>query len=166
MTEDVQNDSHPMMRPSKFLVCINDSDESRVALRFACIKAKKRGGVVDILHVLEPADIQTLFAVADKMREERRQEAEALMKRFSDEAFAISGITPNLILREGQIGAEIVAASLEDVDANMLVLGASPASSNKGRILSGLVGQLGDKLLIPMMLVPGNLTDQQIEELS
>lgn len=156
----------PLITPSKFLVCVNKSEESLVALRFACIKAKKRGGLVDIVHVMEPADIQPLFGVADRMREERRDEAEALMKRMAGMAYEISGIAVGLVLREGQIGDEIIAAAIEDNDANILVLGVAPQSSNRGKLISWLAGHLGDQLLIPLLLVPGNLTDQQIDQLS
>ncbi len=152
--------------PGKFLVCVDKSDVSRVALHFACVKAKKRGGLVDMLHVIEPpADFQGLAAVAEKIREERREEAEELMQALAEEAGKV-GITPSILLREGSIGEQIIEVAQEDFDINMLVLGASPSGSGSGRIISWLAGQLGDKLLIPLMLVPGNLTEQQIEELS
>lgn len=158
-------DNEKSLNQVKFLVCVDESPESLAALHFACIKAKKRGGLVDVLHVLPPADFQTLFSIADKMQEERRQEAENLLQKLADEAHKLTGITISILLREGPVGDEVIAAALEDYDANMLVLGVAPKAANRGKLIAWLASQMGDKLLIPMMLVPGNLTEQQMEEL-
>ena len=159
-------DTNEGLNPGKYLVCVDDSDVARVALRFASMKAKRRGGIVEVLHVLQPADFQSLSIVADKMREERREEAEALLQQITKEAYDYSGLTPSINLKEGQLGNVIVETALEDPDVNMLVLGASPKGTGHGKLAAWLAEQLGDTLLVPMMLVPGNLTEQQIEELS
>ena len=161
-----EDSTPPALSPGKFLVCVDKSPVSRVALHFACVKAKKRGGLVDMLHIMEPpADFQGLAAVADKMREERREEAEELMQELAEDA-GKAGIMPSILLREGSIGEAIIGAVQEDFDVKMLVLGAAPSNSGRGKLVGWLGNQLGDKLLIPLMLVPGNLTEQQIEELS
>ena len=153
------------LSPTKFLVCVDQGETSRTALRFACIKAKKRGGLVDILHVTQPAGFQSLFSVADQIQADSRDEAESLMNRLSEEANALSGVTPSILLREGDVGQEILKAAVEDQGVNMIVLGVSPGQS-KGKLVGWLSSQLGSELILPMMLVPGNLTDQQIDELS
>lgn len=157
--------AEPAIKPPKFLVCVDSGAESRVALRLACEKARLRGGMIDIVHVIPPADFQSLFAVADRMQIERRQEAEQLVQKLSEEFCAPCGITPGIVLREGTIGDEIVAAALEDLDASLLVLGVAEHSASRGKLISWLAVQLGAKLFIPLMLVPGNLTDQQLQGL-
>ena len=153
-------------KPGKYLVCVDASESSRVALNFACKKALKRGDVVELLHVVSQADMQNLFGVENKMREEQRREAEMLLKTLSESAFQYSGVTPQSQLREGRLGEEILAAALADTNVNMLVLSASPESAERGNLINWLAGKLGDRLLVPLMLVPGNLTDLQIDELS
>ena len=156
-----------IVQPVKFLVCVDKSEHSRTALDFACAQAAKRGGLIDMLHVLEPADFKGLASIADKMREERREAAEKLLKELAEHIQEKYGITPSMIFREGKITEEILSAVEEDVDANMLVMGAAPdTKSKRGDLIGWLAAQLGDKLLIPMLLVPGNLTEQQIEKLS
>jgi nucleotide-binding universal stress UspA family protein len=150
------------VKAAKFLVCVDQRPESKVALRLACMKAAARGGAVDILHVVPPADFQTLGSVAERMREERRGEAEQVLKTLADEAAAAHGITPSLMLREGAAGEGILAAALEDADVNMLVIGIAQQSSGRGTLAAWLAGQLGVKLFIPLLMVPGNLTDQQL----
>ncbi len=152
--------------PTKFLVCVDKSDVSRVALRFACIKAKKCDGLVDILHITEPPQESALLGVGETIRAEARAAAEALAADLCREANEIAGIMPSILLREGKVGEEILKAAVEDYDAKMLVLGVTPGGSKRGRLISFLATQMGESLLIPILLVPGNLTDQQIEELS
>jgi len=155
-----------MEQSGKYLVCVDKSESSRVALHFACKKALKRGGVVEILHIVTPADMQNLFGVMGKMREEQRQEAEILVKSLSESAFQYAGITSEIHIREGRLGEEIINATLEDSNVNMLVLGAAANSKERGQLINWLAEKLGDRLLIPLMIVPGNLTDLQIDELS
>lgn len=151
--------------PAKYLVCVDTGSEALVALRFACIKAKKRGGQVAVLYVMPNADVRALSSVADKMRAERAAEAETLLGTLREEALRFAGIAIETIVREGSPGDEIIKYVMEDVDTNMLVLGV-PQQAKRGKLMTWLASQLGNKLLIPLMLVPGNLTDQQIEELS
>ena len=153
------------VRAPKYLVCIDGREESRTALRLACMKARARGSAVGMLHVITPADFQTLGAIADRMREERHREGEQLLQKLADEAATRYGIAPTMVLREGQTGDEILTAVLEDPDINMIVIGVAQASNTRGKLAAWLASQLGGKLLIPLMMVPGNLTDQQLESL-
>lgn len=155
-----------MEKSAKYLVCVDGAESSRVALHFACKKAVKRGGSVELLHVVPPADMQNVFGVMGKVREEQRQEAEIMTRSLSGSAFQYSGLTPTVQIRDGRPGEEIINAALQDNDINMVVLGASPESAKRGNLIQWLAGRLGDRLLVPMMLVPGNLTDLQIDELS
>jgi len=152
------------MKAPKYLVCVDGREESRAALRLGCLKAKARNGTVDILHVIAPADFQTLGAIADRMREERKKEGELLLKNLSDEATLAYGITPTPILHEGPTGDEIIAAALADHDVIMVVIGIAQGSG-RGTLATWLAGQLGSKLFIPLLMVPGNLTDQQLQSL-
>lgn len=149
-------------KPPKYLVCVDAREESRVGLRLACLKAKVRGGAVAILHVVAPADFQTLGAVAERMREERHREATVLLNKLAEEATAAYKITPICLLREGSPGEEIVAAVVEDPEIITVVIGIAQESAGRGTLASWLAGQLGSKLLTPLLMVPGNLTDQQL----
>jgi len=152
-------------KKTKHLVCVDAREESRVALRLACMKAQARGSAVDILHVIPPADFQTLGGVAERMREERVAEGEQLLKKLADEAVANHGITPGLILREGAAGDEILGVVQGDTDINVLTIGVAPHSTGRGKLTAWLAAQLGSKLFIPLLMVPGNLTDEQLHGL-
>jgi hypothetical protein len=70
-----------------------------------------------------------------------------------------------LLLKEGPVGETILKVAQEDTRINLLVLGVAPGTA-RGRLVAWLATQLGDRLWMPMMLIPGNLTDQQITDVS
>lgn len=148
-----------------FLVCVSDQQESEVALRFACLRAKRRQAQVTLLHVLPPDDFQGLFSVSDVMKQEKEEAAQTLVNHMIDLAVQCGGITPSVILKEGQLGEEIVKTTLENGDIIAVVLGVQHDSATAPKLLSWLTNKLGQDLLIPLIIVPGNLTDAQIEAL-
>jgi nucleotide-binding universal stress UspA family protein len=148
-----------------FLVCISDQHESEVALRFACLRAQKRNAQVTLLHVIPPEDFQGLFAISDMMKQEREEEAQNLLNSMAELALQCSGIRPSIVLREGILGEEIVKTTLENGDIVAVVLGVQHDSPTAPKLLSWLTSKLGQELLTPIMVVPGNLTDAQIDAL-
>jgi hypothetical protein len=69
-------------------------------------------------------------------------------------------------VREGFIEEEIISVVEEDISIKMLITGVSQESSKKSRIIPPLVSALGSKLRIPMLIVPGSITKQQMEEIA
>ena len=161
---NIHTPSYPP-RGGTYLVCVDGRDECRVALRLACMKALARGGKVAMVHVIPPADFQTLGAIAERMREERQTEANILLDMLSNEAKTSYSITPESILLEGAAGDKIIEAATSREDTIMLVLGVATQNTNRGKLVSWLASQLGGKLLLPLLMVPGNLTDQQLSTL-
>jgi len=157
-----------MTKPkSKFLVCINEKEHSRTALRFASAKAKWGRNLVEMLYVIDPVDYNTIFSVADVIKEERKSEAQKLLSTLAKETNEWSGVTPSFLIREGRVVDEIISCIDEDHDISLLIVGAAPdGSTTKGGMLTQLTNEIGDKYHIPLLVVPGNLTDQQIEELN
>ncbi len=149
-----------------YLVCVNSEHYSEVALHFASKVAQQNNGSVVLLHVIEPADYQSIGAIADKIRKEKIAEAEDLLAELAGKVNQWVGLTPVFIVREGLIESEIISLVKEDKSINMLVVGAAYETSSKGKILQPLVSAIGHKILIPMLIVPGNLTDEEIERLA
>ena len=149
-----------------FLVCVNDTEHSRTALQFAAARAKATDGEVGMLSVVDPLDYNTIFSVADVIKEERFAEARKLLDDLAKVLRAEDGITPKKWVREGLI-AEQVCAAIEEYNASFLVLGvAADGSSNKGGLLTALVEHIGKGYHVPLLVVPGNMTDKEIEALS
>ena len=149
-----------------FLVCIAKDDHSRIAARFAAHRARNSGGQVQLLHVMPPPEFQHWAAVGDLMREETRQEANELLEDIAGSVTPITGARPSLHVREGEIGEQILAHIADSDAIHLLVVGAAPPDQGHGSLVSWLAGQLAGQLRIPLVVVPGNLTDQELEELT
>ena len=55
--------------PRVFLVVVDDSQEMQLALFYACLRARRTGGRVALLQVLEPSEFQHWMSVGDLMRD-------------------------------------------------------------------------------------------------
>lgn len=153
-------------RRRKFLICVDDTSECRLALRWACRRARATGGDVALLRVIEPGDFQHWIAVEERHSEEAREEAENLLKELASEISVWTDIVPELMVREGRWHDEVLALIDEDQEIRDLVLGTKAGSEEPGPLVSSLVGHTGDKLHIPVTVVPGSLTVEQIDELA
>ncbi len=157
---------HFMKKPqSKYLVCVNDKEHSETVLRYACVRAKVTGSAVQMINVIDPVEHHTLFSVADVIQEDRKKEARKLLRDLAAKAEEWTEIKPTTTLREGGLADEIIAAIEKDSSINLLLLGVS-ASGAKGKLLPQLTAAIGDCYHIPLTIVPGNLTEQEIEELN
>lgn len=149
-----------------FLVVVDKSEEHRVALHYAALRAKNTGGRVALLYVIEPVDFQAFGAVEDLMRQEQRQEAESVLHIHSAEVQAICGKTPVFHIREGSVQNELLNLINEDKSISVLVLAAARGGKNPGPLISALAGKMWDQLRIPMTIVPGSLSNQELELLT
>lgn len=149
-----------------FLVVVDDSEEMKVALHFAGARAKNTGGRVALLHVQEPADFQHWMAVEEKMREENREAAEELLQELSADVMAWSGTMPIYFLREGDRSEELVRLLDEEPQISVVVLAASVRGGGPGPIISYMMGKGVGRLRVPITIVPGSLSDEEIRALT
>lgn len=150
----------------KFLIVVDETPECRVALRFAARRALATGGGVTLLYVVEPAEFQHWMTVGDLMEQEAREEAERVLQGLATEVNTSVGITPELVVRVGRRRDELISLIESDPGIRILVLGAAPGPEGPGPLVSALAGQLSGEFRIPITVVPGNLTEQQIDELT
>jgi nucleotide-binding universal stress UspA family protein len=149
-----------------FLVVVDESEELKIALRYAARRAQHTGGRVALLYVIEPTELQHWGAVESLMKEERREEAEALLQKLAADVTAIAGTMPIIYIREGRRRDELLAMIDEEKSISILVLAASIGSEGPGPLVSALTGKLASKLRIPVTIVPGSLDDAQIDALA
>ena len=148
-----------------FLVIADDSPEMSIALRFACRRAKRTGGRVALLRVIDPVDFQHWAAVGNLMREEARGEAERLLQRLAAEVNDLTGETPVVYLREGDLRQTLLQLIDEDPSISILVLAAAKGS-DPGPVISFLAKRNFARLRIPVTIVPGTLSPEEIDALT
>jgi nucleotide-binding universal stress UspA family protein len=152
--------------PRIFLVVVDDSEEMRVALRYASLRARHTGGRVALLYVIEPSDLQQWMAVETLMREERREQAEALLQKLSTEVSDLGGAVPIVHIREGRRRDELLALLEEEPSISILVLAAGTGAEGPGPLVTQLVGKMSGRMRVPITVVPGSLSDEQIAALA
>jgi len=153
-------------RDRVFLVVVDETQELKVALRYACIRARKTGGRVALLAVVEPADAQDWMGVNELMREEARMAAEQALQKLAADVQKTSNAMPILVIREGNRRDELLKLIEEEPSMSILVLGAATGAKGPGPLVSALTTKFVGKLRIPITLVPGNLSLEEIDTIA
>lgn len=148
--------------PRVFLVVVDDSEEMRAALRYACRRARSTNGKVALLKVVEPLEYRQFGAIDKLMQAEARQAAEEVLHRLAGEVNACSGQVPVLYVREGEPREAVVQLINEEPVISILVLAADPGPRGPGPLVTALTGKHIGKLRVPVTIVPGNLSEAQI----
>lgn len=153
---------------TRVLLCVVDeTEEVGVALEFAALRAKRQNARVALLYVIDtPTDFQHWATVADLMREEARDEAEQKLQRAAAMVQRLSGGYPILYIREGVRLEEVIKLIQEEPDISILILGAAVGPQGPGPLVSSLTGKMVGRLRVPLVIVPGNLSDEALDALA
>ena len=149
----------------KFLVILDDSRECLNAMRFAAMRAAHTGGGVTILSVIEPEEFNHWIGVGEIMRDEARERIEVHYEVFAKWMREKHGVDPELVIREGEIVPEILSQIRDDDEVDILVLGAATDRKGPGPLVTQLSKSSGS-LDVPIVIVPGSLSKEQLEALS
>lgn len=151
---------------AKYLVVVDDTSECDRAMYYASRRAARVGVSVVLLRVIETRDHgQQWLGVADIMRAEAHEEANAMLATFAARSNGIAGITPECVIREGEIAEQILRLIEEDEDISVLVLAAGVGTEGPGPLVSSL-GTTAGAFPIPVAIVPGHLTDEELDTMT
>jgi nucleotide-binding universal stress UspA family protein len=146
-----------------FLVVVDETEEMQNALHFACRRAWKTGGRVALLYVIEPPEFQHWLGVERVMQDEARAQAEQTLQSLAGKVHAVTGKMPVLYVREGRRRDELLALIEEEPSISLLVLGTATSREGPGPLVTYLVGQMGGQVRLPITLVPGQLSEAEID---
>jgi hypothetical protein len=148
-----------------YLVVVDDSAEARVALRFAARRAAKTNGRIEVLGIVEAQDFVQFGGVQAAIEEEQRLRIQGVVSSAIGEILDESGVEANIIIQQGEVvrGVRDYLDGRDDVAA--LVLGAAPSGS-PGPLVVNFTGNDAGRLPCPVMIIPGSLTDERLEQLS
>lgn len=149
----------------KFLVILDDSRECLNAMRFAALRASHTGGGVQVLSIIPPEEFQHWMGVSDLMRAEARERIEAHFEVFAKWMRDKNGVEPELVIREGDPVAEILAQVRDDPQIGVLVLGAGVEKSGPGPLVTAMTRSSGS-LPIPITIVPGDMSKERLESIT
>ena len=153
-------------RPQRtYLVVIDDSDEARTALRFAARRASKTNGKIEVLAVVEPQDFVQWGGVQAAIEEEQRLRIEGIVSASLGELLDSSGVQASIVVEQGEPVRTVRDYIGQRGEVAALVLGASP-SGDPGLLVASFAGTDAGQLPCPVMIVPGSLSDERLEQLS
>jgi nucleotide-binding universal stress UspA family protein len=152
----------------KYLVIVDESSEVEAALLFAAGRVGHIGGSIVLLYVIEP-DTQFWGGVRQVQIEEENNKAKALFRLFRRKLAnaGYDAISVEEVVREGKLAEQIQAQINEDADIAILVLGAAADNKGPGPLVASLAaGSTAGRFPIPVTIVPGDLTPEEIKALA
>lgn len=146
----------------KFLVVIDDTEECDRAVTFAAYRVRRTGGTVVLMAIIESEQFQHWLGVEKIMRAEAMEDAERLLEIRKARIGTIGKINVETVVREGRKAEEVEQLINEDKDIAILVLAAGTSSEGPGPLVSAFASRGANALPIPVTIIPGGLTDEQI----
>ena len=151
----------------KFLVVVDETPECDRAVYYGSRRASRTDGKLVMLTVLPVGEVnQQWLGVGDLMRAEAHEEAEKRLEHFAMRAKNLAGIEPERIVREGAKAEEVLKVIDEDEDIGVLVLAAGSGTEGPGPLVSAIALSSSASFPIPITIVPGNLSDKELDALS
>jgi hypothetical protein len=144
----------------KFLVVIDETVECDRALTFAAYRVKRTGGTVVLVSVVESPEFVGM-GVEEVLRAEAVEEAERNLDVRLARLRDIGDVRSESVIREGEAVEEIERLINADRSIAILVLAASTSSDGPGPLVTHFASR-ANALPIPMTVVPGRLTDDEI----
>jgi nucleotide-binding universal stress UspA family protein len=150
----------------KYLVVIDDTEECDRAVFWAAKRAGRTKSQIVMLRVIETGDRnQQWLGVADIMKAEQMEAANAALDKYAVRTEQIAGIVPDRVIREGNTAEEIVKLIDEDADIGILVLAAGTGKEGPGPLVTSVAKTAGT-FPIAVAIVPGHLNDEDLEAMA
>jgi nucleotide-binding universal stress UspA family protein len=148
-----------------YLVIVDETEEARVALRFASRRAAKVDGAVHLLALVPPQPFNAFGGVQATIEEEARARAETLANAAAGSLHAEGGATPVIVLRIGEPEKVVRHYLAEHPEVSALVLGVAKEGA-PGPLVAHFAGSHTGQLPCPLFLIPGGLDNEAIDRLS
>ena len=147
-----------------YLVIMDETDEARKALRFASRRAMQSGDAVHILALVEKQNFTAFGAVQETIEQEARDRAEVMASSAAGNLFSESGRMPTISVRIGDGQSVIREYLAEHPEVAALVLAAA-SDGTPGPQVTHFSASAGT-LPCPLVIVPGSLTAEQLDQLT
>jgi hypothetical protein len=154
------------MSVRKFLIVVDDSPEFSAALIYACRRAKSTGGLVAMLRVLQQPEFEHWSGVREEIEREQRAEAEALLQKLGAEVETRTGTKAEFLIEQGDTVGAIKSVVAADPEIKILVLAAATGGRGPGPLVASIAKEgVGFGRKLPVTVVPGDLTEEEVEAL-
>jgi hypothetical protein len=150
----------------KLMVVIDETPEADRALYYAARRSARLGAGLVMINVIPVGETQVWLGVGDIMRADAEAKSDGLLDKAASRVRELAGIEPERVRREGVTSQEIAKLIDSDEDISTLVLAAGVGSEGPGPLVASLAARGGMGLPIPVTIVPGDLSDPEIDALA
>lgn len=153
----------------KFLIVVDESQEVESALYYAASRVQRSSGMIIMLYVIEPSELQNWAGVRQMQIDEETTKAKALFRLFRRKLAhaGFEAVETEDVIREGRTPEEVNKLIAEDEDISVLVLGASIDAKGPGPLVASLAtGRATGGFAVPVTVVPGQLSLAEIKALA
>jgi len=148
-----------------YLVVMDETEEASLAMRFAARRAAKTGGTVHLIAITEPPAFVAWGGVQATIEAEVRERAEAMLQAAATRLHDDYDIRPQISVRQGEATSVLREIMAEDTSSAALVLAAA-ATGAPGPLVTHFATSEPGTLPVPLMIVPGGLSEDEIDRLS
>ena len=148
-----------------YLVIMDETEEASTALHFAARRAAKTNGTVHILALVPRQPFVAFGSVQATIEEEARARAEVLVTAAAGNVLTDGGHMPVISVRTGEAEKVVRDYLAEHPEVAALVLGAAKDGS-PGPLVAHFSGQGVGSLPCPLFIVPGAMSEAELERLS
>jgi nucleotide-binding universal stress UspA family protein len=150
-----------------FLVVVDETPECDRAVYYGSRRAARTNSNLVMLGVVPLGESnQQWLGVGDLMLQEAHEEVQKRLDHYAARAKNLAGIEPERTVREGAKVDEVMKLIDEDEDIAVLVLAAATGNDGPGPLVSSLAHAGSGSFPVPITIVPGNLTDEELDALS
>lgn len=149
-----------------YLIVADESAEFDIALRYAARMAVARRGHVGIVHIIDIDEFQHWGTVENKMLREMREQAEKFVWGVAKKVYDLTGQIPSIYVEDGKRNDALIEIINRDSMIMQLILGAGTSAGGPGPMVSYFTGKGMGRLRVPVVIVPGHLEPQAIDDLT
>ena len=150
----------------KFLVVVDETPECSRAVHFAARRAARTGSSMVMLAVVDPPHNFEWIGVGEAMLAEGQEEAQKRLETAAREARSAAGLEPEQVVLVNEKASAITEIIDNDADISFLVLAAGTGKEGPGPLVSTIAGKTASTFPIPIVIVPGSLSDEEIDALA
>jgi nucleotide-binding universal stress UspA family protein len=150
----------------KFLVVVDETPECSRAVHFAARRAARTGSSMVMLAVVDPPHNFEWIDVGEAMLAEGQEEAQKRLETAAREARSAAGVEPEQVVLVNEKASAITEIIDNDADISFLVLAAGTGKEGPGPLVSTIAGKTASTFPIPIVIVPGSLSDEEIDALA
>ncbi|ORE95265.1 universal stress protein [Acuticoccus yangtzensis] len=151
------------MSARKFLVIVDETPECELAIIYAAKRAAKTGASVVALCIAATSEFQHWLGVENLMREEAEEEAQEMLDRVLTKMAPKLPAEPERKVVIANRIEGIRQAIAEDPAIMVLVLAAAQGSEGPGPLVSAIAGGQAGAYPVPITIVPGGLSEEEID---